>query len=97
MVFKNETKKTEKYPDYQIKAKIGESFENVGVGFIKTSGKGTKYISLSLQKVPLNKMLNGDKSELTPQQIQDIKEAREMEEANRIAQSQAMDVSDSPF
>lgn len=96
MVFKNETKKTEKSPDYSVKAKIGEAFETVGGGWVKTSGKGTKFISLSLQVIPLQKML-GNEQTLTPQQAQDIKEAREMEIANREAQVQAINTSGIDF
>ena len=58
LIFKNEQKKEDKQPDYRAKMKIGENFEDVGAGWVKTSAKNVKYISLSLQVVPLRNALN---------------------------------------
>lgn len=59
LIFKNEQKKEEKHPDYRAKMKISNSFEDVGAGWVKVSAqKGTKFISLSLQVVPLRNALN---------------------------------------
>ena len=58
LIFKNEQKKEDKQPDYRAKMKIGDNFEDIGAGWVKTSAKGTKYISLSVQVVPLRNALN---------------------------------------
>lgn len=48
LIFKVDNKKNEKSPDYVIRTKIEEKFVEIGAGWIKESGKGTKYISCKL-------------------------------------------------
>lgn len=46
-VFKNTKKESEKQPDYNLSIKVGESYVNVGGGWIK-EGKSGKFISFKL-------------------------------------------------
>lgn len=59
LVFRNENKKEDKHPDYSVKIKIGDKFEDVGAGWTKTSQKGTKFLSLSIKVVPLQNAVKG--------------------------------------
>ena len=47
--------KKEGQPDYNLSAKIGDKYENIGAGWIKEKEGGEKYISFSLRK-PYNEM-----------------------------------------
>lgn len=49
-IFKIEDKKSDKEPDYRLTAKVEDKFMDIGAGWIKTSPKGTKYISCQLNK-----------------------------------------------
>ena len=48
--FKVTDKKNDKEPDYRLTMKVEDEFIEIGAGWIKTSPKGTKYISFSLSK-----------------------------------------------
>lgn len=54
-LFKRDKKPGEENrPDYSLSAKIvrgnTDSYEDIGAGYVKESSKGTKYISITLQK-----------------------------------------------
>lgn len=49
-IFKVDNKKQDKDPDYRISVKLGDEYVEAGAGWIKTSPKGTKYISCRLSK-----------------------------------------------
>lgn len=61
-LFKNDHKKEEKHPDYEVSMKVGDKFEKVGAGWKKMSAKGTNFISISLQAVPIWNMLQAEQS-----------------------------------
>ena len=64
MCFQN-TKTKDTQPDYVVRAKIGENFEDVGAGWKKTSAKGTMYLSLSLDADGLKKVYKEKYDKLT--------------------------------
>lgn len=47
-IFKVDNKKNEKAPDYRLMIKIDDNWSECGAGWIKTSSKGTKFISCKL-------------------------------------------------
>ena len=49
-IFKIDNKKQDKDPDYRLTIKLNSEFVEAGAGWIKTSPKGTKYISCRLSK-----------------------------------------------
>jgi uncharacterized protein (DUF736 family) len=49
LIFKND-KKNDKEPDYRLSAKIGESFVEIGAGWIKDGKNGNKFISCQFSK-----------------------------------------------
>jgi uncharacterized protein (DUF736 family) len=64
MCFQN-TKTKDTQPDYVVRAKIGDNFEDVGAGWRKTSTKGTMYLSLSLDADGLKKVYKEKYDKLT--------------------------------
>jgi uncharacterized protein (DUF736 family) len=64
MCFQN-TKTKDTQPDYVVRAKIGEKFEDVGAGWKKTSAKGTMYLNLSLNADGLKKIYKEKYDKLT--------------------------------
>lgn len=64
MCFQN-TKTKDTQPDYVVRAKIGDNFEDVGAGWKKTSAKGTMYLSLSLDADGLKKVYKEKYDKLT--------------------------------
>lgn len=57
MVFQAKEKKTEKSPDYVIKAKIKGEFRDIGSGWKKISSVGTTFLSLSIVNDRLRELI----------------------------------------
>lgn len=49
-IYKNTRKEKPNHPDYNMKARIGDVYTDIGACWIKTSKGGTKYMSCSPSK-----------------------------------------------
>lgn len=81
LIFKAKEKSNDKSPDFNITAKIGEKFVNIGAGWNRKSKTGTPFISCLLAKPfkdlkgwHLDEDKNENQPELTPQEKSKVAE-----------------------
>lgn len=97
VIFRNNYKKSDKAPDYILKTKIGDSFVEVGAGWKKAvkgkvdeKGNPVTYISCRFKE-------DKPKTDLTPEEVKAIQEARNAELAQKQAVAEDITSEEIPF